>query len=70
MKSTIKSLYRITGSFLNAATSILKRVTGRIFKVGKYFHSSKPKYYLLFSPARQQQDVKTIGIDTVQKVLI
>jgi hypothetical protein len=42
--------YRITGGFLNAAISILKRVTGKIFTISTCFHRSKPKLYLLISP--------------------
>jgi hypothetical protein len=36
-------LFKITGGFLNAATSILKRVSVRIFKISKCFHKSKQK---------------------------
>jgi hypothetical protein len=43
--------------FLYAATSSLKRDTGRIFTVSKCFHRSKPKLHLLFPP----QNLKTIG---------
>jgi hypothetical protein len=41
---------KITGRFLYAATSSLKRVTGRIFTISKCFHRSKPKLNLLISP--------------------
>jgi hypothetical protein len=44
------TIYRITGSFLNAATSILKRVSVRIFKIHKCFHRSKQKLEFPFSP--------------------
>ncbi len=37
-------LFKITGGFLNAATSILKRVSVRIFKISKCFHRSKQKF--------------------------
>jgi hypothetical protein len=36
------TVYRIIGGFLYAATSSLKRVTGRIFTSSKCFHRSKP----------------------------
>jgi hypothetical protein len=42
-------IYRITGGFLNTATSILKRVTGTIFTISKCFHKGKPTFYLLVS---------------------
>jgi hypothetical protein len=44
------TIYRITGGFLYAATSSLKRDIGRIFTISKSFHKSKPKLCLLFSP--------------------
>jgi hypothetical protein len=43
------TIYRIKGSFLNAATSILKRVSVRIFKTGKCFHRSQQKLEFTFS---------------------
>jgi hypothetical protein len=46
----ISTVYRIIGGFLYAATSSLKRVTGKIFTISKCFHRSKPKLYLLISP--------------------
>ncbi len=61
--------YRITGGFLYAATSILKRVTGRVFTISKCFHISKPKLYLLFSP--YQGSTKFFQLSAhIQKVLI
>ncbi len=44
------TIYRITGVFLNAATSILKRVSVRIFKISKCIHRSKQKLEFPFSP--------------------
>jgi hypothetical protein len=41
--SAYGEIYRITGCFLNAATSILKRVSVRIFKISNCFHRSKQK---------------------------
>jgi hypothetical protein len=44
------TIYRITGGFLNAATSSLKRDSLRIFELSKSFHRSKPKLEFPFSP--------------------
>jgi hypothetical protein len=44
------TMYRIPGGFLNAATSILKVVSVRIFKISKCFHGSKQKLEFPFSP--------------------
>jgi hypothetical protein len=33
--------FTVTGGFLNATASSLKSVTGRIFKISKYFQRSK-----------------------------
>jgi hypothetical protein len=38
--------FTVTGGFLNAATSSLKRVTEGIFKISKCFQRSKPRLYL------------------------
>jgi hypothetical protein len=40
------TVYRIIGGFLYAATSSLKRVTGRIFTISNCFHRSKLNFYL------------------------
>jgi hypothetical protein len=42
--------FTVTDGFLYAATSSLKMVTGRIFKISKWFQRSKPRLYLPFSP--------------------
>jgi hypothetical protein len=44
------TIYRIAGGFLNAAKSILKRVSVRIFKISKSFHRSKQKLEIPISP--------------------
>jgi hypothetical protein len=44
------TIYRITGSFLNATTSILKRVSVRNFKISQCFHRSKQNLEFRFSP--------------------
>jgi hypothetical protein len=44
------TVYRITGGSLYAATSSLKRVTGRIFTISKCFLRNKPKLNILLSP--------------------
>jgi hypothetical protein len=54
-----------------AATSSLKRVTGRIFTISKCFHRSKPKLHLFFclhnKAAKKFKNYRRIY---VQKVLI
>ncbi len=42
-------VYRIIGGFLYAATSSLRRVTGRIVTITECFQRSKPKLYLVMS---------------------
>ncbi len=37
------AIYRISGGFLNATTSVLKMVSRRNFKISKCFHRSKQK---------------------------
>ncbi len=65
------TIYRITGGFVYAATSNLKRVTGRIFSIRMCFHRSQTKLYLLFSPkTRKQKALKTIGKYTESTDLI
>jgi hypothetical protein len=59
-----ETIYRITGGFLNAATSILKRVSVRIFKISKCFHRCKKKLESIFSKTRQQKNLKTNGAYT------
>jgi hypothetical protein len=60
-----RTFYRIIGGFLYAATSSLKRVTGRIFTISKCFHRSNPKLYLLISPKQGSKKIlKTIGAYT------
>jgi hypothetical protein len=44
------TIYRITGGFLNATTSILKRISVRIFTTRKCFHKRKQKIEFLFRP--------------------
>jgi hypothetical protein len=52
--------YGDTGGYQKAGTSSLKRVTGRIFTVSKWFHWSKQKLYLgIFCTKRQPNIVKT-----------
>jgi hypothetical protein len=46
-ESRMRTIYRITGGSLYAATSNMKRVSGRIFTISKCFHKSKPKLNLL-----------------------
>jgi hypothetical protein len=53
------TIYRITGGFLYAATSNLKRLTGKNFTMSKCFHRSKPK--LLCSP--KQSNKKLTSFD-------
>jgi hypothetical protein len=48
--SALRAIYRITGNFLNAATSILKRLSVRIFKIITCFYRSKQKFEFPFSP--------------------
>jgi hypothetical protein len=52
-----RTIYRVTGGFLNAARSILKRVSVRIFRISKWCHRSKPK---LFTKTRQPKKLETI----------
>ncbi len=49
------TIYRVTGGFLTAETSILKRISVRIFKISKCFHRSKQKLKFPFS---LQQGIK------------
>jgi hypothetical protein len=49
------AIYRITGGFLYAATSNLKRVAERIFTISKCFHRSRPK---LFFPLHNKAATK------------
>ncbi len=53
MKRVTVLLFKITGGFLNAATSTLKRVSVRIFKISKCFHRSKQiiNFYFLYNKA-------------------
>jgi hypothetical protein len=43
-----EQLLKVTGSFLNAATSYLKRVSGRNLRISKCFHGRKHKFLSLF----------------------
>jgi hypothetical protein len=53
----------ISGGFLNAAKSILKWVSVRIFKISKRFHTSERKleFPFFFSPEQGTKNVKIIG---------
>jgi hypothetical protein len=57
-KTHLKTVYRIIG-FLYAATSRLKRVTGRILTISKCFHRSNPKLYLLFLHNKAAKNLTT-----------
>jgi hypothetical protein len=57
---TYGTVYRIIGGFLYAATSSLKRLTGRIFTISKCFHRSMPKLYLLLSPQQKSKNFSKI----------
>jgi hypothetical protein len=46
-------LFKITGSFLNAAATILKRVSVKIFKVGVFKEASQNLYFLHNKAAKQ-----------------
>jgi hypothetical protein len=48
---------KVTGGYLQAGISFLKRVTGKIFRIIKWFQRSKQKLYFLFSPAKRQQNI-------------
>jgi hypothetical protein len=63
--SGLRNNLRITGGFLNEATSILKRVSVRLFKISKCFHIEASKNLnSLFSITRHQKYLKTIGAYT------
>ncbi len=51
-------VYRITDGFLNAATSILKRVSVRIFKISKCFLRSKQKLEFPFLHNKAPKKIK------------
>jgi hypothetical protein len=40
--------FEFTGSYLKAKTSFLKRFTGRILRISKWFQRSEPKLFLNF----------------------
>jgi hypothetical protein len=62
LKRATGLLFKITAGFLNAATSVLKRVSVRIFKISKCCHRSKQNvYFYFFSMTRHQNNLKTIG---------
>jgi hypothetical protein len=42
-----------SGGYLKARTSFLKKVTGRIFRLGKRFHRSKQKNYIFNFPLKK-----------------
>jgi hypothetical protein len=41
--------FEVTGSYLKAETSFLKRFTGRILRISKWFQRSEPKLFYIFS---------------------
>jgi hypothetical protein len=63
-------VYRIIGGFLYAATSSLKRVSGRIFTISSVFIEASQNLSFIFSITRQQKNLKTIGAYTESTDLI
>jgi hypothetical protein len=55
------TVYRIIGGFLYAATSSMKRVTGRIFTISGVFIEASQNLSFIFSITRQPKNLKTIG---------
>jgi hypothetical protein len=48
LKRVTVLLFQITDGFLNAAASIWKRASAKIFKISKCFHNSKQKFNFYF----------------------
>jgi hypothetical protein len=64
-QAAFQTTFRVTGGYLKAGTSFLKRVTGKIFKLVSDFmkHKQKP-YFQLLCTKRQPDIAKTISADT------
>jgi hypothetical protein len=45
----------VTGGYLKAGTSFLKRIAGRIFRISKLFQKSRHKLYYQFSVQKDSQ---------------
>ena len=56
--------FTITGGFLNAETSSLKRLTGRIFKISKCFKEATQDFIFHFLHNKAAKKLKTIGAYT------
>ncbi len=71
LKSNTVTCFKIISGLLNnlqnhrqlpvCRNKQFERVTGRLFKISKCFHGSKPKLYLFFSITRQQKNFQTIS---------
>jgi hypothetical protein len=63
--------FRVTGGYRKAGTSSLKRVTGKIFTISKWFYRSEAETsFWSFITKRQEKIVRTISAYSQSTVLI
>jgi hypothetical protein len=53
-QAAFTATFRVTGGYIKAGTSLLKRITGRIFRIS-YFKEANRNFFLLFYPQKGSQ---------------